>query len=1122
MKKIFISLLLALMLPWSAMAQDARGRVASTIVADALASLPAQKQKNYNSVMSDLASTGTEGVVQLCSMLVPADKGKNSTVEYALYGLASYVMAPGHDGERNAMREGLKASMEKCTDPANRAFLMTLLQNVGTADDASFFTKYVNDPYLQEWAINGLIAIPGTDDALMQLISTEGAPRELLALAAGKKGLKGAEPTLLNWVAGVAPANARSYYKALGLLGSSKSLPLLSKAAKAEGYAWVANSATEAYVSLLEGMAANGEAAAAVKGAKTLLKEAKQSNVRGAALNIIFAAEGKKALPLLVSAMKDGDRAYRVNALRRAEPWADDAVFAALNKFVKAKKPSEVQADILNWYGTNHAAGQIDAVVANFNSACPEVSAAAIKAAGKIGGEKALNALVAQLGGERSAQAEAALLAFNGKVNPGIVAAIDGSAAAQAAALKIAATRRMTEAAPKVFALLNSGDDAVKSAAYAALPGVVGPNDFDAVAKLVEAAGPSADKALLNALTASVRNLPKAEQYAKVIPFVKKSKTPYVYYNVLAQAATPEAVAALLDGFNKGAGQAKEMAFNALLNVNTPDMINVLYGIATSDKAREAKAMNRYAALVNANETMTPMRKYQLFRKGIESASDAGVKNTMIAGLASTNTYPALMVVKGYLGDKATAHAAASAVRAIVSKNVANFGGAPVKEALEGARDVFKASGSADDGYAVDDINGMLPKIPQSAFNPIIGTVNLKSLNVNPADGKVLNAAGLKALKPADAKKAKAQAAADFKQWNVEGTTVAYNGQTPSAVAFDKELENFELMLEWKGCGTLGVRSMPVIALGCGEGKSAANPEGEWNTTYVKVVNDRMTVVENGVTLVDNKTIVNPYGGAPEATGMIELASCGKPLAVREVMVRELPSTPIFKLSPEEEAEGFKVLFDGRSMHNFTGNTTDYIPVDGNIYVSAAYGNGGNLYTVDEYSDFIYRFEFCFDVEGVNNGVGIRTPMGVDAAYQGMEIQILDHDAPIYKGLKPHQVHGSVYGIIPAKRIVHRPRGEWGTEEIRAIGDSITVTVNGEVILSGNIREACQGHNVAPDGGKENPYTVDHRNHPGLFNKSGHIGFLGHGAGVKFRNIRIKDLSAEKKVEKKGAKTAKK
>ena len=193
-------------------------------------------------------------------------------------------------------------------------------------------------------------------------------------------------------------------------------------------------------------------------------------------------------------------------------------------------------------------------------------------------------------------------------------------------------------------------------------------------------------------------------------------------------------------------------------------------------------------------------------------------------------------------------------------------------------------------------------------------------------------------------------------------------------------------------------------------------------------------------------------------------------------------------------------------MHKWTGNTTNYVPLDGTIYVTAQYGGSGNLYTKKEYADFILRFEFQFVQEGVNNGIGIRTPMGVDAAYHGMEIQILDHDAPIYKNLREYQQHGSVYGIIPAKRVKFPSLGTWNVEEIRAVGDRITVTVNGEVILDGNIREACKGHNVAPDGSERNPYTVDGRNHPGLFNKRGHIGLLGHGPGIRFRNIRIKEL----------------
>lgn len=216
-------------------------------------------------------------------------------------------------------------------------------------------------------------------------------------------------------------------------------------------------------------------------------------------------------------------------------------------------------------------------------------------------------------------------------------------------------------------------------------------------------------------------------------------------------------------------------------------------------------------------------------------------------------------------------------------------------------------------------------------------------------------------------------------------------------------------------------------------------------------------------------------------------------------------------LSAEEAKAGYELLFDGTNLDKWQGNKTDYVPIDGAIYVSAHYGAEGNLYTTKKYSDFVFRFEFCFVRPGINNGVGIRTSEGVDAAYEGMEIQILDHDDPIYQGLREYQVHGSVYGIIPAKRIKHKPLGEWNYEEIRAVGDHITVTLNGEVLVDGDIRKACQGHNMAPEEGKANPYTVDHQSHPGLFNKDGLICFCGHGEGLKLRNIRVLDLSNQKK-----------
>lgn len=239
--------------------------------------------------------------------------------------------------------------------------------------------------------------------------------------------------------------------------------------------------------------------------------------------------------------------------------------------------------------------------------------------------------------------------------------------------------------------------------------------------------------------------------------------------------------------------------------------------------------------------------------------------------------------------------------------------------------------------------------------------------------------------------------------------------------------------------------------------------------------------------------------------------------AINKTLAEAVPETAAV-LDPEEAAEGFQLLFNGVDMTGWHGDLDGYRPVGGTIDVATVFGAEHNLYTEKEYKDFVFRFEFCFLRPGINNGVGVRTPTGVDAAYDGMcEVQILDHDAPIYANLREYQVHGSVYGVIPAKRIVHKPLGEWSAEEIRVEGNHIKVTVNGEVIVDGDISEACQGHNVAPDGGNVNPYTVDHRNHPGMFNEKGYIGFLGHGTGLRLRNIRVLDLT-----EKQAAKTAKK
>jgi hypothetical protein len=238
------------------------------------------------------------------------------------------------------------------------------------------------------------------------------------------------------------------------------------------------------------------------------------------------------------------------------------------------------------------------------------------------------------------------------------------------------------------------------------------------------------------------------------------------------------------------------------------------------------------------------------------------------------------------------------------------------------------------------------------------------------------------------------------------------------------------------------------------------------------------------------------------AKEQIELQAHGTYVAYRNIYVKELPDETPTVLSAEEQKEGFVSLFDGTNINQWMGNTAGYLIKDGSLMVSPEDGTVGNLYTKEEYDNFIYRFEFQL-TPASNNGIGVHAPLEGDAAYLGMEIQVLDSEHPSYGYIQPYQAHGSVYGVIPAKRGYLKPTGEWNQEEIMVNGTKIKVTLNGTVIVDGDYAAASANG------------TLDHKEHPGLKRTTGHLGFLGHGDVVRFKNMRVKKIITEVKSKKK-------
>ena len=194
-----------------------------------------------------------------------------------------------------------------------------------------------------------------------------------------------------------------------------------------------------------------------------------------------------------------------------------------------------------------------------------------------------------------------------------------------------------------------------------------------------------------------------------------------------------------------------------------------------------------------------------------------------------------------------------------------------------------------------------------------------------------------------------------------------------------------------------------------------------------------------------------------------------------------------------DKEEGFVPLFNGKNLEGWQiiGKVGPGYVVEDGMLVCPKNG-GGKLFTNKEYANFILRFEYRLEPGG-NNGVGLRAPLEGDAAYAGMESQILDDYSPRYADkLEPGQYHGSIYKVLPAKRGAPKKAGEWNTEEIVCDGRHIKVTLNDQVIVDGNLDDV------------KDPEVL--KAHPGIQRTRGHVGFLGHGEHVDFRNIRIKEL----------------
>jgi len=1151
MKKnnIIYSLVAALLLSGSmVMAQTPGNRTAKTIVADVLAQMPADQQEAYNKLIGDLATTGEQGVLQLVDMINAPGKGSNAQVDYAIRGLSYFVMAQGKESNRLTTANAYLKALDKVTERETKAILIRELQIVGKDESVDALGRFLNEESLSGPAARALATIntekakQALQSALLRKMGTAKTQQDVI-LAIGEAQMEVPEDLIKGFLGNGDQNMQKVVNYTLSRIGSAASLKDLGAAAEKVGFVVENTGANEAYIALIKRVVEKGNVKEAEKAANDLLKKATKAgktHTRDAALEILFSTNKANATKLLLTALKDPCKEYRNAALDFASCYADKAMYVEVMKALPKAK-ADAKVDVLNWIGreskcpTKHEliktleirfdlpARQV--FLSQLKDPSFEVKEATVWALVKIGDTANIPALADLLASKDAKEVELAkeaLSSFKGDIDQAVARVIPSATdAGKVAGLQLLALRKADKNMNTVLDQTKSTSADVKTQAYKSMKDVVSEKDFTLLCGMLETADASTIAPLQQAIISSIANQSPSAQLAtanrRMVQAGDSKK--HLYYVVLSATGEKEALNTIVNGFKNGTGAAKDQAFEALLAWKGSEAADELYAVAKdpSGGAYFDRALDSYVRLVSS-PSLTPENRLIFLRKAMEIAKTDAQKVNSLRRIERTGTFLALVYAGQFLDQKPLQQAAARAVMNIAS-NHPEYAGENVRTLLTKTMQLLD---NPDAQYEREAIRKYLSEMPKGeGFVSIFNGKDLtgwKGLVENP----------IKRAKMTPAQLEKAQEKADEQMrsdWKVEGEYLVFDGAGYDNLCSVKQYGDIEMYVDWlldpsgkEADAGIYLRGTPQVQMWdiarvrsgaqVGSGglynnqvhpskplKVADNKLGEWNTMYIKMVGDRVTVILNGELVTDNVILENFWDRKLPIfpVEQLELQAHGSKVYYRNIYVKELERKEPFALSAEEKKEGFKVLFDGTNMHEWIGNTVDYTMQDGTISLDPSQSFGGNLYTKDEYGNFIFRFEFQL-TPGANNGLGIRTPKDGDSAYTGMELQILDNDSPIYADLEEYQFHGSVYGVIPAKRGFLKPVGEWNYQEVIANGDNIKITLNGEVILDGNLREASKNG------------TLDKKEHPGLSNKKGHIAFLGHGSPVKFRNIRIKEL----------------
>ena len=1127
-QKILLVSFFLILISFISSAQDKR--TTETKVADLLARLPSNDQQFTDKLMTDMLSLGEPGIKQICDQVVPSGTGDDTRPRFAIESLSRFLSGKTLENERAMWEKVCISYATDQTDFGIKDFFMKQLQQFGGSQSADAMKVYLLSKEVCGPALAVISAVGGKTAEIILAESLKNKDLQCAAAVMNTLALLKSQIAVNEYITWAATADINikaSAYNALAMSGSEAAYPVLMDAAKTVAYRWEVTGATASLLNYAKVVAVNGDLKTMDKICKLIISKCDDNITiqnKTVALDTYVHFHGINAMSDLLKAVTHANSKYRNAALRMSLAIQGPEVVKKWIEYFPKAIP-DARPEIINMLGMRSDILALPLVTSSLSGQDINVRREASVAIVKINGNKSVPALIDYMlkfsSDPDQEAAKTALMTVIGNNNISVLLPVlkSGNTAARKTIIELLAWNKGHDSFTEVFPFTSSSEELLQTASMKALANLAGPSDLP---KLIELLAVTGNKEYINyiqtAIAAAAAQITDPEKRSLPILTalggnIQKDKI----IPVLAKTGGREALKTVLAEFENGNSDIRDVCFKTLTSWKDYSASSALYEIcASGNKTYEGPAFEGFVRQIKSTD-LPDEQKLLLFRKIMPFAIDSERKNEILTLIGKLKTYQSLYFVANYLDDPATSAVAAKAAMYIALPSVsskAGMYGTLVREIL--TRAVGKLAGQESE-YDKEMVNKYLAGMPaEEGF-----TLMFNGKDLSGWQGLVENPVLRAKMKPAEL--AKKQKEANIKvpvNWSVKDGCIWFNGAGDNLCSI-KDYGDFEMLTDWKitkkGDSGIYLRGSPQVQIwdtsrveaGAQVGSGglynnkinpakplvvADNPIGDWNTFRIVMIGEKVSVWLNGILVVDNVTMENYWDRNIPIfpVGAIELQAHGTDLAFRDIYVREI-SEKEFNLTAEERAEGYVSLFNGRNLDNWVGNKQSYAAEDGMIVIKPVNDSGGNLYTEKEYADFVFRFEFQLTA-AANNGLGIRAPLTGDAAYVGMELQILDDTAPVYANLQPYQYHGSVYGVIPSKRGYQKPLGEWNYEEVTVKGTQIKIVLNGTTIVDGDL------------AGPRDNGTMDHNPHPGLKNTTGHIGFLGHGSLVKFRNIRIKEL----------------